>query len=614
MKYLDWKPSAKDYYVCDIETDGLSPTVIWCSVCRNLGSDEVLRFYPDDMGVGGKFVQFLESAPVLVGHNYLSFDNEVTGRLLGYKKPVDSVIDSLVLSYLYHPHLPDGHSLEAYGNRFGIKKIGHDDWSRFSPEMMARCERDVELTAMVYKGLCERMNKIGYSEKSCLLEHEIRDVINRQQARGFYFDRVSAFQRRGELERQLSDLAGPIETLFPPVLTERGSYNYRVRADGEPYESYARHVRTYDAVQMSSSGNEYSVWSYQPFDIGSPQQRIKKLLSLGWQPTELTPAGNPKVNEDELKKFADSSGIPEITAIADWVVRNSRLSTINSWLGFCQDDSRIHGTVFTCGAGSRRMRHVQPNTANIPSEANEAWWGKEMRELWAATPGRTLMGYDASGLEMRGFCHVLWLMASKKDREFLYDQYIVGKPHKKNAEALTDALGFPVVYGGGGAKTLFYAFLYGGGDRKLGVILGKGPGIGKKVRATLLSSVPGLRDAVEAVQAEWDESGGLIRTVDGGYVRCPGRHAALNYQIQSAGGIVMKEASVIFDKEIARRGLDIWKVGDIHDESQQDCDPKDADEAGKIGVQSIRDAGESLGFNVPLDGEYKIGANWHCTH
>lgn len=567
------------------------------------------------MAPDGKFVSFLKSAPVLVGHNFLSFDRRHIARLLGYKIPLDRIIDSLVLSYLYFPHLPDGHSLAAYGERFGLSKLEHEDWSKYSSEMLERCKKDVDINVLVYKGLCERMSRIGFSEKSCLLEHEIRDVVDRQQERGFYFDRDSARDLVGRLGDDLRSLDEPIHKLFPPVLIKTGEFKYRTKADGSPYASYERHRSSHAAIRHNEGEDLYSVWDYQPFDIASPQQRIKKLLSLGWEPEELTPAGNPKVNEDNLKKFADSSGIPEITAIADWVVRNSRLSTINSWLGFCHDDSRIHGTVFTCGASSRRMRHVQPNTANIPSEANEAWWGKELRSLWTATPGRILMGYDASGLEMRGFCHVLWPMASEADKKFLYDQYIVGKPHKKNAEALSKALGFEVVYGGGGAKTLFYAFLYGAGDPKLGKILGKGPEVGKKVRATLLSSVPGLRDAVEAVQEEFDSNGGLIRTVDGGYVRCSGRHSALNYQIQSAGGIVMKEAAIIFDKKLIEHDLDVWLIGAIHDEYQTDCvDEEVAHLAGKLGCQSIKEAGESLGFNVPLAGEYKVGANWHLTH
>lgn len=613
--YLSWKSDPKKYWVCDTEGDGLYPTKMWCAVAQNLATNEVLEFNTEAM-YDGRFAKFANDLDIiLVGHNWISYDSYHLHRLkITNSVPIDRIVDSLVLSYLYHPYLPGGHSVAAYGERFGIPKIDHEDWSHFSPQMMARCRRDVELQVMIYKGLCERMNQIGFSEKSCEIEHRIRHVIDKQERRGFHFNKDGASSLIGDISNRLRSLEGPIKELFPPVLTAGSSYRYRLKRDGTPYDTYERHRNAHAAIKHSADGSEYTVYDYENFDIGSPTQRVKKLLSLGWEPTELTPGGKPKVNEESLKAFADKSGNPTISAIADWVVLSSRKSTLESWLKFTGVDSRIHGQVFTCGAQTRRMRHNAPNTANIPSEANGAFMGKELRSLWDATPGRVLMGYDASGLEMRGFLNYVWPGASEADRKMLWDLYIEGKPHRKNADALTEALGFEVVYGGGGAKTLFYAFLYGAGDPKLGRTLGKDASVGKQVRATLMKNVPGLEGAVHDVQAEFQANHGLIRTIDGGFVRGTGEHSALNYQIQSAGGIVMKEAAIIFDKEITKQGLDIWKIGDIHDESQQDCDKEQAEEAGKIGVASITNAGESLGFNVPLAGEYKVGSNWHETH
>lgn len=611
--YFDYKSHPKDYWVVDLESNGLNPTQLWCAVGKNIGSGEFVEFDTEAM-YNGQFKRFLEQAVRVVGHNFISYDNYHVGRLLHFSKPVDSVVDTLVLSYLYHPYLPGGHSLEAYGERFNVPKLDHSDWDHFSPQMMARCRRDVELTEMVYKGLCDRMNKIGYSEKSAEIEHRIRDVIDRQTRRGFHFNKDGATSLITDISDRLRSLEGPIKELFPPVLTAGSSYKYRTKRDGTPYDTYNRHRDTHAAIRHSADNSEYTVYDYESFDIGSPKQRVEKLLSLGWEPTEFTPGGSPKVNEESLKKFADDVGLPEIAAIADWVVLSSRKSTLESWLRFTGPDSRIHGQVFTCGAITRRMRHNSPNSANIPSEANGAFMGAEMRSLWDATPGRVLMGYDASGLEMRGFLNYVWPNASQSDKDMLWKLYIDGKPHQHNADALTDALGFPVMYGGGGAKTLFYAFLYGAGDPKLGRTLNKGPDVGKKVRKALMSAVPGLEGAVKDVQDEYN-NGGLIRTIDGGFVRGTGEHSAFNSQVQSAGGIVMKEAAIIFDKKITDLGLDVWLVGSIHDEYQTDCEDEEvAKLAGECGIDSIKEAGENLDFNIPLSGEFKVGKNWHLTH
>lgn len=135
---------------------------------------------------------------------------------------------------------------------------------------------------------------------------------------------------------------------------------------------------------------------------------------------------------------------------------------------------------------------------------------------------------------------------------------------------------------------------------------------GKNARGLLIDKTPGLKELVALVQEE--QASGLLETIDGGKIRCPSPHAALNYKLQSAGGIVMKQASIFIDERVQEKGLDAPKVGDIHDEGQHDVAKMDAEEFGSLAVQSIRDAGEELGFSVPLDGEYKVGLSWAETH
>lgn len=128
-----------------------------------------------------------------------------------------------------------------------------------------------------------------------------------------------------------------------------------------------------------------------------------------------------------------------------------------------------------------------------------------------------------------------------------------------------------------------------------------------------METTPGLERAVREAQEE-QQATGWIKTIDGGYVRCLSPHAALNSKLQSAGGITMKVASIILDEACERKGIDHKKVGDIHDEGQHEVAVGDAEEFGKLAVQSIVDAGEDLGFSVPLDGDFKIGTSWAETH
>jgi len=163
--------------------------------------------------------------------------------------------------------------------------------------------------------------------------------------------------------------------------------------------------------------------------------------------------------------------------------------------------------------------------------------------------------------------------------------------------------------------------LYGAQDPKLGKTArpsltnsGEVRAHGKWVRDKLQDVIPGFEKLTARVQDEFKHTGGLIKTIDGGFVRCHGAHAALNYLLQSAGAIVMKVAVILANREIKRRKLDAFFVGNIHDEGQLDCAAQDAEEVGAICVQAIADAGVYLGFKVPLTGNFKIGANWAECH
>lgn len=80
----------------------------------------------------------------------------------------------------------------------------------------------------------------------------------------------------------------------------------------------------------------------------------------------------------------------------------------------------------------------------------------------------------------------------------------------------------------------------------------------------------------------------------------------------------MKKALCILDDKLQEIGYtpgDEYEfVGNIHDEFQIVCHIDCAHSVGEHAVDSIREAGEYFNFKCPLDGEYKIGANWSETH
>ena len=155
-------------YLFDIESTGLlrCGSTIHCIVMRDLDTpDDALVFdhKPERAVIQG--VKQLERSDCLVGHNIINYDLRVIQKLYPYFSPRGDVIDTLVLSRLYHPnlmeidkkhtwkHMPLGlygrHSLEAYGYRLGEFKGSFSkdtDWKEWSKEMEDYCAQDVVVT------------------------------------------------------------------------------------------------------------------------------------------------------------------------------------------------------------------------------------------------------------------------------------------------------------------------------------------------------------------------------------------------------------------------------------------------------------------------------------
>ena len=603
MKYLEHN---NNFWVIDIETDDLNATRVWCIVCRNVETDEVQTF--SGATLWDHFRDWSDAhSPIFVGHNLLWFDLPTLNRIGRLVLPLDRAVDTMVLSYLYHPAMPGGHSLEAWGRRLGNPKGDFNDYSKFTPEMLEYCIQDTAVTRLLYLKLSKRMREKGYTELSCSIEHGFAEIINEQQRNGFFFDIDGATKLRSELQREHGRLGAEIRTLFPPTLQDVGVYTRRKRQDGSDFESYRRHCNTYPQVVDNDDGT-YTCFDWVEFNINSPTQRVAKLLTLGWVPTKFTPktpkggGGNPQVDEDSLLEFAESSGIREVKSIAEYLVLQGRISMLDGWIRNYNDVTGcIHGKVFSCGAGSRRCTHNNPNTANVPSV--EVPYGHECRSLWRARPGRVLVGVDAKSCQARIFGH--YLNNDEVARRY-YDPDTYGNPHIRTAEALGDAERYKK------AKNAFFAYLFGASESKLKATWGvpfKG-----KIKKVLLDMNPGLKEATDNVQREWKRNGGRIRCIDGGYVVCPAEHAALNYEIQSAEKVQMALAAIVLRRYIRFNRLDAFWVGNIHDEWQIDSHPDHAEEVGRLACRAMRVAGRFLKFRVPMDGNYAVGTTWAQTH
>ncbi|MAF44153.1 MAG: hypothetical protein CMI54_08365 [Parcubacteria group bacterium] len=550
-------------WVIDVETNGLLPEAskVHCIVAQDFNNGQTMSFKQDECLY--LFPPWARSVDQFIMHNGVSFDAPVLNKLVGTKIKVSDVVDTLILSQLYNPIRPNGHSLAAWGERLGMPKGNHTEFHEFSGEMVRYCNQDVKITRKLMQELSQEGQ--GFSPKSVRLEHNIRAILDQQEETGFALDVPYTTALMGRLEDEADHIENNLQGIFEPIVHERVS------------EKTGKRLK--DKVEI--------------FNPSSRQQIASRLMELGWKPTQRTEKGNIIVDE----KILSGIDLPEAKQISHYLLLQKRVSQIRSWLEACVD-GRVHGTVMTLKTITSRMAHSSPNMAQIP--ASYSPYGTECRTCWTVSNPLThcLVGTDASGLELRALAHYI------NDPDFT-KEVIEGDIHSANQRMA----GLPTR---DLAKTFIYAFLYGAGASKIGKIVQGNAETGQQLIDRFLDNVPNLRRIRSQVQEAGEQ--GKIKGLDGRLLMVRSPHASLNLLIQGAGAIICKVWLVCLMKKIYRCGVDAKLVASIHDEYQFEVRKNDAAEFGKLTNEAIKEAQDILQLNCPLDSEFKVGETWAQTH
>ena len=580
-------------YVFDLETDGLLDTVstVHCLVLKDIDTGEIIS-YTDNWREG---VKRLEEADLIVGHNIIKYDIPVLKKL-GTFDPKGMIRDTLVCTRLiwadikqadfnrtdYPRRLIGSHSLRAWGHRIGNYKDDYQGgWESFSQEMWEYCIQDVEVTNTLWQKIVVK----DYSERAMELEHELAEILYRQETYGFAFDTEAAGALYAELSARKFELEQQLKAVFPdweiktPFVPKVNSKKF----------GYEKGVKTYKVKTIS-------------FNPGSRDHVANRLKTLrGWEPTEFTNDGKPKVDEEILKHLE----YPEAKLLVEYYTLIKRLGQLGdgnqAWMKV-EKNGRIHGSVNGNGAVTGRATHSHPNVAQVP--ATGVPYGKECRSLFTVADGNRLVGVDVSGLELRCLAHRMALY----DGGSYAETVVNGDIHTENQKAA----GLPTR---NTAKTFIYGFLYGAGAAKIGSIVGKGAKEGGQLKARFLKKLPALDILIKKVQKKTSERGYLVG-LDGRHLKIRSPHAALNTLLQSDGALICKRWIVEFDRALKEAGLsDLCRqVAWVHDEIQLEVKEDMADDIGKLAVKSIVRAGEHFNIKCELTGEYNIGRSWAETH
>ena len=616
--------------IFDIESDGLLDTV---TEVHCIGVKLLIDAEPQDtvcyssrpikgsVGTLEECYELLKGCDVVVGHNIIGFDLPCIKYLSSEDIWAEcKVYDTLLASKLAYPNmliidsnnkklgnLKGSHSLKSWGIRLGNHKDHYEDWSKLTEEMVEYCKQDVNVTYALYKRLLSK----EIPDEAMWLEQEFAKIIQRQEAYGVLFDVPKAKALHVELIDDLEQSLIRLSEVFKPMkdwkpLPDHSEFNKNGSLNKNRLNQIAVGACYNDDM-------EWGKWETLEFNPNSGRHIVRWVDTLyGKQKWTLTDKGFEKTGESELLvMFKDKEWAqPLVHYINVKKLLGQLAEGKNAWLRLVKSDNRIHGSVDTLGAVSRRCTHRNPNMAQVPSV--RAFKGEECRSLFIAPKGKKIVGCDASGLELRTLSHYM----ARYDRG-RYGKAVDEGDNSKGTDVHTlnqKSAGLPTR---DDAKTFIYAFLYGAGVDKLGSITGGGAREGTILRKRFLTKLPALELLITSVQKAVKERG-TLKGLDGNKFFIRSEHSALNTLLQGAGALVMKYYNIAVDENFQKQGW-IWgedyaQVLSVHDECQWEVNEELVERFKKIAEDSFNDVTSRLDFRIPLRGEAKSGDSWKETH
>lgn len=642
---LDPIPTDAVALVFDIEADGLLDTVtkIHCGWSFDINSKKHASTADEYVGNTGselliEWLEHIQGADYLIGHNIIGYDIPCIKKLYPWFNPKGILIDTLILSQLGFPdrytldnqmiqaeklttesfkykdssrltlagnptskNCIGRHSLKSWGIRMGNLKGDYDGgWEEWSEEMHTYCKQDVDLNYEVFIHLMKNTHRL--SSQSLWIEHEVERILGRQKAHGVLFDLDKARDLYGTLlEKRQGILEKILETLGNVTIDKFYEWTPKSNNEAKGFVKGKMMIRNKGKeVPFNPASTDHIVWWFK-----------KKYQ---WIPVEFTkatdkfPAGQPSISEEILLAMP----YPEAKLLAEWMMLDKRVTFFDGkggWFNYLNEDThRIHGDINSRGTVTGRMTHSKPNLAQVPKNAPHVPYGKECRELFTVPEGKLMVGCDASGLELRMLAHHM------NDEQ--YTKTVCEGSNEDGTDVHSVNMRAAGLANRDTAKTFIYCYIYGGGDAKVGSIIGKGSGAGRALKAKFLAGLPAL-DKLQKLLLKVLSTRNYINQIDGRRIPIRSKHSSLNFLLQGLGAIVMKVALILLDHELQKcyiAGKDYEFVINCHDEFGIECSEDIAEDVGKKMEQSIRDAGTYLNLNCSLDAEAKIGKSWAETH
>ena len=408
------------------------------------------------------------------------------------------------------------------------------------------------------------------------LEHQVQQILTQQEEHGWYFDEKAARELESTLRREYEDTAQLLQQRHPYV---RGSEFCPKRSNRRT--GYVKGAPLTKLKDLNPTSRDHIAWILQ--------------THYGWKPSLMTSTGKPVINETVLKDIGTDIALQFLTLL-DLTKKLGMISEgVNAWQKLVTATSRIHHHC-SVATSTFRCAHRKPNLAQVPSD-------ERFRQLFIASDGHILVGADLSGIELRMLAHYLARYDQGRYTKILLTDDI----HSVNSKRIGITRRQ--------VKTVTYAFLYGAGDRKIGVSVDKqlsdeeATKKGKEIRKAYIAAIPGLKELLEAVHKASER--GFLYGLDHRRIGVDSRHKSLNYLLQSSAATIAKRWMVLANENLPQTA---HQLAFVHDELQFECKEEEAEDLKFLLELTAVQAGEYYNMRCPVAAESKSGANWAEVH
>ena len=407
------------------------------------------------------------------------------------------------------------------------------------------------------------------------LEHQVATILTTQEHHGWYFDEQSARELESTLRNELESTQAKLRADFPYV----AGAVFTPKRDNQR-TGYVKGVSFTRLKDFNPQSRDHIAW----------------ILSThcDWQPSSLTNSGKAVIDETVLKDIGTDIALQFLTLL-DLTKKLGMISEgVNAWQKLVTK-SRVHHHC-SVATSTFRVAHRKPNLSQVPSD-------ERFRQLFTATPGKILVGADLSGIELRMLAHYLARYDQGRYTKILLTDDI----HSVNAERIGISRR--------DVKTVTYAFLYGAGDRKIGISVDKqlsdeaAVKKGREIRKAYVDAIPGLKELLTAVKKVSER--GYILALDKRRILVDKPHKALNYLLQGSSAVLAKRWMVLAHGHLPESA---HQLAFVHDELQYECSPCDTGYMRGCLESTAVQAGEFYSLRCPIAAESQSGYNWAEVH